>query len=634
DSRDLSGYVDQLYAGVDCSGCRVTGGTAVGTEPNRPAEGIDFLLANDGGSISGGLSNGRTAVASGFVIIYSSIGEVASEGFSDANGNYTLSRGLTTGSYYAVAFAEGYEPKLYGGGFCTNCDPTTGTPISVTRGATTPNIDFTLSTTSAHITGHVIAGDTGNPLASVAVVIYDSTGTTVSSAETIADGSYDAFLPGAGTYYARTRNTENPGYADQLYSGIECVSCDPTTGTAIAVTDGETTSGIDFALPVGCSPIDVAPAGVPNTAVGSAYSVTFTATGGTGAVTFAASEGTVPPGLSLNSSTGVLSGTPTAAATYVFVIKATDSRGCNGEHEYTIVVDRAATTTSLSSSPAAPIFNQSITLTATVAPNTATGSVVFSEGATVLGTVAVSGGSASLSIGTRAPGSYVFKAAYSGDDNHNASTSATLTVVVSKATPVFSNLTSPTVIIGTATTTLGGKLTAGALVPTGTVAITLNGVTQNATIQADGSFSASFTTSALTPRSAGYPVTYAYAGSTNFNAANGTSLLTVTYGFSGGPISNGSDPVAFRVQLLNSAGVNISSAAITVTAYGVRLVGTTTWVPISATGNQGLDLKFQNADDGSYKFNLAKASRPAGTYQLGFVAANDPVIHSVTFTIQ
>ena len=64
------------------------------------------------------------------------------------------------------------------------------------------------------------------------------------------------------------------------------------------------------------------------------------------------------------------------------------------------------------------------------------------------------------------------------------------------------------------------------------------------------------------------------------------------------------------------------------TAYGVRLVGTTTWVLISSTGNQGLDTKFQNADDGSYKFNLAKANRPAGNYELGFVAANDPVIHT------
>jgi hypothetical protein len=633
DSHEAPGHVDQLYRNIDCSGCAVTGGLKVGTTPNHPAEGIDFALASDGGNISGRIVNsGNNPVTFAAVVIYSASGEVASEGHADSNGDYSLDRGLTAGTYYAVAYADGYEPTLYGGGFCNaGCDPTTGTPISVTRGATTAGINLTLNDPSAHITGNVVAGDTSQPLEDVAVGIYDGSGTLVSSASTDANGSYDAALPAAGTYYARTANTTNPGYADQLYDGIECINCDPTTGTPIAVSAGNTTAGINFALPVGCSPINVNPAGVPNTAVGSSYTATFTAAGGTGAVTFTASEGTVPPGLSLNAGTGVLSGTPNTAGTFVFVIKATDTRGCSGEREYTIVVALATTTTTLTSSPASPNFADSITLTATVAPATATGSVVFREGATQLADVAVSGGHASFNIGTRAPGTYTFTATYGGDLNHNPST-GTLTLVVTKATPVFSDLLSPTIIIGTASVTFTGKLAAGALIPTGTVAITLNGVTQNATISATGTFSATFSTGSLTPALAGYTVTYAFAGNTNFNPASASSLLTVTYGFTGGPTSNGS-PVPFRVQLRNAAGVNISSASITVTAYGVRPVGTTTWLPVDSTGNQGLDLKFQNADDGSYKFNLAKGNRPAGQYELGFKVSNDPVIHIITFTM-
>jgi hypothetical protein len=49
-----------------------------------------------------------------------------------------------------------------------------------------------------------------------------------------------------------------------------------------------------------------------NGTVGTAYSATLTATGGTAPYTFSISAGTLPAGLSLNSSTGVISGTPTA----------------------------------------------------------------------------------------------------------------------------------------------------------------------------------------------------------------------------------------------------------------------------------------------------------------------------------
>lgn len=58
--------------------------------------------------------------------------------------------------------------------------------------------------------------------------------------------------------------------------------------------------------------------------VGIAYTLTFAATGGTGPYTWSVNTGTLPGGLTL-SSAGVLSGTPTAAGSSVFTVKATDS---------------------------------------------------------------------------------------------------------------------------------------------------------------------------------------------------------------------------------------------------------------------------------------------------------------------
>ncbi len=62
-----------------------------------------------------------------------------------------------------------------------------------------------------------------------------------------------------------------------------------------------------------------------NGEVGVAYSQQPTLTGGTGPFTWAISAGSVPTGLTLNTSTGLLSGTPTAAGTFSMTVSATDS---------------------------------------------------------------------------------------------------------------------------------------------------------------------------------------------------------------------------------------------------------------------------------------------------------------------
>ncbi|MBD2757262.1 beta strand repeat-containing protein [Spirosoma validum] len=61
--------------------------------------------------------------------------------------------------------------------------------------------------------------------------------------------------------------------------------------------------------------------------LGVSFSQSFTATGGTGTYSFSQTAGSLPTGLSL-SSTGVLSGTPTATGFYGIVVRATDASGC------------------------------------------------------------------------------------------------------------------------------------------------------------------------------------------------------------------------------------------------------------------------------------------------------------------
>ncbi len=63
---------------------------------------------------------------------------------------------------------------------------------------------------------------------------------------------------------------------------------------------------------------------LPNGTVKSAYSATLKSAGGTSPITWSVSQGSLPAGLSLSSS-GTISGTPTAAGTSNFTVSATDS---------------------------------------------------------------------------------------------------------------------------------------------------------------------------------------------------------------------------------------------------------------------------------------------------------------------
>jgi hypothetical protein len=126
-----------------------------------------------------------------------------------------------------------------------------------------------------------------------------------------------------------------------------------------------------------CPVITVNPATLPNGVVGTPYSQTVSGSGGTGPYTFTVSSGALPNGLMLNATTGVISGTPTAAGTFNFTITATDANGCPGSRPYSLGIAGRVGCPVITLNPAtlppgviATPYNQTITASGGTAPFT------------------------------------------------------------------------------------------------------------------------------------------------------------------------------------------------------------------------------------------------------------------------
>ncbi|MEV8638151.1 putative Ig domain-containing protein, partial [Streptosporangium sp. NPDC051023] len=106
--------------------------------------------------------------------------------------------------------------------------------------------------------------------------------------------------------------------------------------------------------------------------VGAAYSTTLAVTGGTSPYTWSVSAGSLPPGLTLNASTGVLSGTPTASGTYSFTVKVTDAVGQSATQAVTLTI-ATQPSFSFSSAPAGEVgvaYSVPLTVTGGTTPYT------------------------------------------------------------------------------------------------------------------------------------------------------------------------------------------------------------------------------------------------------------------------
>jgi hypothetical protein len=195
------------------------------------------------GEISGGVTSGVTgiALAGAYVDVYSSSGVYAGATTSDHNGNFTISD-LAAGTYQVEFSDAGYLTQYY------DDEPTEASPVTVSAGANTTGVNATLEVAGA-ISGRVTDALTDGPAIDTEVQAFNSNGEELESTITDQGGGYT--IPGlsTGSYDVEFVPQGTQPYQSQYYSGASSLS----SATSVAVTDGQTHSGIDAALSSGAA---------------------------------------------------------------------------------------------------------------------------------------------------------------------------------------------------------------------------------------------------------------------------------------------------------------------------------------------------------------------------------------------
>ena len=212
---------------------------------------INFSLA-PGGKISGTVRNALTnqpissgvsfSIYEGDTLIPLPFGASIS-----SDGTYTTV-GLPAGKYRLLvsATSAGYISTWYSNGYTTS----DSTPILVTTGSTTGNIDVNLTPGAGKITGTVIRESDGKPLGGIVVGAFSPgpLGERVRSTTAAFDGSYTlaGMAPGAYRIYA---DPPDKDYAGAFYNDVRSLNA----ATLVNVTAALTTPNINFSLKTGGS---------------------------------------------------------------------------------------------------------------------------------------------------------------------------------------------------------------------------------------------------------------------------------------------------------------------------------------------------------------------------------------------
>lgn len=266
------------------------------------------------------------------IVIAEPVG-VATTSLSDATVGSAYSQTLVaTGGTapYTWAVSSGLLP--------TGLDLSATGVISGTPSSTAKNSSFAVKVTDAD----------GKVATTTLDIRVNVTITTASVASATQETSYSQTLTSVG-------GAAGAAHTWELFSGAlpAGLSLDPGTGVIsgiptssavdstfeVEVTDGtlEGTSRRSYTMSV-VQMLKVTTASLTDGKVASPYSQMLSASGASGSTTWAVSSGSLPGGLTLNTSTGLISGTPTTSGTVNFTVSVTDAAARSASKNLSITV--------------------------------------------------------------------------------------------------------------------------------------------------------------------------------------------------------------------------------------------------------------------------------------------------------
>jgi hypothetical protein len=254
-------------------------------------------------------------------------------------------------------------------------------------------------------------------------------------------------------------------------------------------------------------------------------------------------------------------------------------------------VQQTATAVTLNTSAANLLAGKPVSLTASVTSSTGvpTGSITFNDGATVLGTAALSGqGGATLTINSLPVGTNSITATYSGDANYTSNSSSPLTETVSLAQPIVT-LSGPANAVDVGSSVLlTGTLSGPGVTPTGTLSV-MDGaaILASQTLAANGRFS--FSTSSLALGTQTLSVVYS-GDSDNTPATSGAISVTIQQAPTATALSTSTNPGTVGQSITLTASVASESTGVSGTVSftdGATVLG---GAPLTAGGTVSLTL--------------------------------------------
>ena len=420
-------------------------------------------------------------------------------------GTGTLSGGVATYTVSAITVGGHSYTATYGGS--ANYATSTSSAVTVTAQPAATTTGLTASNTAPAAGASVTLTATVSPsVATGAVTFYDG-GSSIGTG-TLSGGvaTYTVSAIAAGTHsYTAT------------YGGNSSYNASTSSAVTVATLTASTTS-----------------LSASSTTPGALSSVTLTATmspsAATGTVTFLDGGVTIGTGtLSGGVATYTVSAIPGGSHSYTATYGGNASYATSTSSVVTVTAQALATTTALTASSTTPLAGSSITLTATMSPSAATGTVTFYDGGVAIGTGTLSGGVATYTVSAIAGGSHSYTATYGGSANYATSTSSAVAVTAQATATTTALSASNTSPAAGASVTLTATMTPSAA--TGTVTFVDNG-----TAIGTGTLSGGVATYIVNGIAAGaHSYTATYGGNSSY-AASTSSAVTVTA--SSGPYIN------------------------------------------------------------------------------------------------